>query len=123
MSDFNYYNANVNGIEEEDCVTRAISLATKLSYNAVARLLDMASRYYGCEKLTCSCYGRVLTDIFGFPLRYCDNAETVGEISKKYPYNTLLIRVDGHLTTSIAGVIFDIWDCSKKVVDKYWIIS
>lgn len=123
MSDFNYYNANTDGREEEDCVTRAISLATKISYNGISRLLDMIASYYGCQKLNCGCYGRLLTDIFGFPVRYGEDAETVEDIAKKYKYNTLLIRIDGHLTTSIAGVIFDIWDCSKKIVDKYWIIT
>ena len=122
MGDFKYYNANVLGKEEEDCVIRAISVATRLSYGAVARLLDMASNYYRCEKLNCNCYGRLLTEIFGFPVRYCDNAETVEEIINKYSNNTLLLRIDGHLSCSIAGVIFDIWDCTKKLVDCYWIV-
>lgn len=123
MGDFRYYNANVLGREEEDCVTRAISVATRLSYGAVARLLDMASNYYGCKKLNCECYGRLLTEVFGFPVRYCQDAETVEEIVSKYPNNTLLIRIDGHLSCSIAGVVFDTWDCSKKVVTKYWIVT
>ena len=123
MDNFTYYNANSLGREEEDCVTRAISVATRLSYGAVARLLDMASTYYGCEKLNCNCYGRLLTEVFGFPLRYCENAETVEEIARKYPNNTLLIRIDGHLSTSLSGIIFDTWNCSNKVVDKFWIVA
>jgi hypothetical protein len=123
MSDFIYYNANKDGSEENDCVTRAIKLGTNLSYTAVQRLLNMASYYYDCDKLCVKCYGRLLTEIFNFPVRYDDYKHTVGEISKQYPYNTIIIRVDGHLTTSIMGVVADIWNCENRLVDCYWIIS
>jgi hypothetical protein len=123
MEDFIYYNANKDGSEENDCVTRAIKLGTNLSYTAVQRLLDMASYYYDCDKLCVKCYGRLLTEIFNFPVRYDDYKHTVGEIAKQYPYNTIIIRVDGHLTTSIMGVVADIWNCKDRLVDCYWIIS
>lgn len=123
MSDFAYYNANVNGVEEEDCVTRAIKLATNLPYNTISNLLDMASYYFNCDRLCVNCYGRLLSQVFNFPIRYCDFKKTVSEIAKTYPYNTVIIRVDGHLTASVMGVIADIWDCSDKLVDCYWIVS
>jgi hypothetical protein len=123
VGDFAYYNANKDGNEENDCVTRAIKLGTNLSYTAVQRLLEITSFYFECDKLCVNCYGRLLTDIFNFPIRYDDYKHTVGEISKQYPYNTVIIRIDGHLTTSIMGVVADIWDCSDKLVDCYWIVS
>lgn len=123
MSDYAYHNENVYGIEEEDCVTRAISLAAKLPYLAVGKLLDMCAVYYDCDKLTCDCYGRLLSEILNYPVRYCDFQETVGEVIDKFPLNTLIIRIDGHLTASVAGVLTDIWDCSNELVDKYWIVA
>lgn len=123
MGDFAYYNANIYGIEEEDCVTRAIKLGTGLQYSTISKLLDMASFYYNCEKLCVNCYGKVLSEMFNFPIRYCDYKQTVKEVSKKYPYNTIIIRIDGHLTASVMGVVADIWDCSDKLVDCYWIVS
>ncbi len=123
MSDFAYYNANIDGNEENDCVTRAIKLGTGLSYTTVAKLLDMASYYYDCDRLCVNCYGRLLSEIFNFPIRYCDYQKTVKEISKSYPYNTVVIRIEGHLTTSVMGVIADTWDCSDKLVDCFWIVS
>lgn len=123
MGDFAYYNNNpVRGKEEEDCVTRAITLATKLPYYSVSKLLDMVAYYYDCDKLCINCYGKLLGDIFNFPKKYGEDAETVEEIAAKYPFNTVLIRIDGHLSCSVSGVIFDIWDCSKKLVDCYWIV-
>lgn len=123
MSTFAYYNANTLGIEEEDCVIRAIKLATNLSYVAVSRLLDMSSVYYDCAKLNCGCYGRLLSDIFNYPVRYCNYKETVADIINKFPLNTLIIRIDNHLTASVAGLLMDIADCSNELVDKYWIVA
>lgn len=123
MSDFAYYNANIFGIEDEDCVTRAIHLGTKLPYNAITKLLDMTAYYFDCDRLCINCYGRLLSEIFNYPIRYSDFKETVSQVAKKYPYNTLIIRVDGHLTSSIMGVIADTWDCGEKLVDCYWIVS
>lgn len=34
----------------------------------------------------------------------------------------LIIRVDGHLTCSMYGVVTDIWDCSEEMVDRYWVV-
>lgn len=123
MSDFAYYNNNPGLIEEEDCVTRAISLATKLPYNAVVKLLDMCAYYYMCDKLNVNCYGRLLSEIFSYPIRYCQDGETVENIVSKFPLNTLIIRIEGHLTSSVAGILTDIWDCSNKLVDCYWIVA
>lgn len=123
MSDYAYYNRNVMGNVENDCVTRAISLATKLPYLAVGRLLDMSAVYYDCDKLNCGCYGRLLSDIFNYPIRYSNYKETVADVIDKFPLNTLIIRIDGHLTSSVAGVLTDIFDCSNELVDKYWIVA
>lgn len=122
-NDFAYYNANIDGKEENDCVCRAIHLGTKLPYSTVNRLLDMTAYYYDCDKLCVNCYGRLLTEIFNYPIRFCDFKNTVGEIAKTYPHNTIIIRVKGHLTASIMGVVADIWNCSEKLVDCYWIVS
>jgi hypothetical protein len=121
--DFAYHNVNPHKIEGEDCVTRAISLATKLPYASVANLLNMSEYYYDCDKLTVNCYGRLLSEVFNYPERTCYKGETVGDIVNKYPYNTLIIRINGHLTCSVLGILTDIWNCADKKVDRYWIIS
>ena len=120
--DFAYYNANVEKVEEEDCVCRAISLGLSLPYRAVEKMLDIVSYYYGCDPLQLCCYHRIMEDIFGFPVRYCYDGETVGEVAEMYPNNKVIIRIDGHLTCSVHGVIYDIWRCNEKKVDCYWII-
>jgi hypothetical protein len=46
----------------------------------------------------------------------------VREIAERYPRRKVIIRVDGHLTCSMYGVVTDIWDCSEELVDRYWVI-
>ena len=123
MNDFSYYNINPEKTEEQDCVCRAISLAVNSDYRAVEKLLEIVAYYYGCEKLCLCCYHHLLEDVFNFPVRYCENGETVGEIAKRLNHNIVLIRIDGHLSCSLYGIIYDIWDCSPKSVDCYWIVS
>lgn len=120
--DFVYHNVNPTKTETLDCVCRAISLAVNLDYKAVEKLLEISAYYYGCDPLCVSCYDNLLEDVFNFPVRYCENGETVGQIAYKYPNNILIIRIPNHLTTSIYSIINDIWRCNDEIVDRYWIV-
>lgn len=120
---YRYYNRNPDGLHLEDCVCRAISTATGLNYNAVDKLLDLTAQSYDCDKLCVCCYHNLLEDIFGYERHVCMNGETVEDIAEKYPKDYLLIRIDSHLTSSIKGIIPDIWDCSGKLVDCFWVVK
>lgn len=76
---------------------------------------------YECDELTVDCYSKMISEI-GYQEVGGEN-KTVADISKEHPDNILLIRIDGHLTCSINGCIYDIWDCSEKTVDKYWVVT
>ena len=107
----------------EDCVCRAISTATGLNYKAVDKLLAMTADCYVCDKLCVCCYHNLLEDILGYKRYTCYDNETVEDIARRYPNDKVIIRIDAHLTSSIKGTIFDIWDCSQKEVDCYWIVK
>ena len=107
----------------KDCVCRAISTATNLKYEAVDNLLELTAYDNKCEKLCVCCYNYLLTDTLCYRRINCNFKRTASEIAEHYPRNKLIIRVDAHLTTSIYGVILDIWDCSDELVDCYWIID
>lgn len=123
ISAYKYYNRNPDGQHKEDCVCRAISTATGLNYNAVNNLLNLTSREYNCSKLCICCYHNLLEDILGYIRVDCFAGETVEQVARKHPDDKLLIRIDSHLTSSIKGTILDIWDCSKKFVDCYWVVK
>ena len=121
-SEYRYYNRNPDGEHLEDCVCRAISTATGLNYGAVDRLLSLTASCYACDKLCVCCYHNLLEDILGYDRVTCYAGETVEEIARKHPRDRLLIRIDAHLTSAIKGTVLDIWDCSDREVDCYWIV-
>ena len=120
---YRYYNRNPDGKQIEDCVCRAISTATGINYEAVDRLLSLTAFWYGCDKLCVCCYHNLLEDVLGYERKTCTKGETVRDIARRHPNSKILIRIESHLTSSVKGTIYDIWDCSQKPVDCYWIVT
>lgn len=116
---YQYYNAEPNGEHLEDCVIRAISLALQLPYSQIVKMLNKNGSQNECEEVCLDCYEKMLEDL-GFQKELAHN-ERVKDIANKA--SVVLIRITGHLTCAIDGVIFDIWDCSDKQADCYWVID
>lgn len=116
---FQYYNAEPSGERLQDCVIRAISLALQTPYERIVELLNMNGEYYSCDEISLYCYEKLLENL-GYKKRYAYNHK-VSDIAQLG--SVVLIRIPGHLTCSIDGVVFDIWDCSDKQADCYWIID
>jgi len=116
---FKYLNLNPLSLKEEDCVTRAISLASGYSYAEIQDKLYYISKLLECEKLCVCCYTHLLDDVFKYSKIDCKGM-TIGEVAKLYDDEILLIRMDGHLTCSAMGIIHDIWDCSNCDADIAW---
>lgn len=121
-SRYKYYNHNPNNVKIKDCVCRAISVATGLRYEAVDNLLELTSNEYACDKLCMCCYSKLLEDVLCYDRFNCGFTKTVEQVAIENTKNKIIVRVDKHLTTSMYGNILDIWDCSKELVDCYWIV-
>lgn len=119
MAKFVYYNVNPKGIREEDCVTRAITLATGLDYEDIADKLYLTAELLDCQKLCMYCYRRLIEDVFKFK-EVDGGGMTVEEFADLHPYGIYLIRIEGHITVSVYGEIWDIWDCRDELVDTVW---
>lgn len=117
-----FFNRNPNGDKIEDCVCRAISTATGLNYYQVGKLLDHSARVNKCEKLCVCCYHNLLEKVLRFKVHFC-NGETVEDVARQYPNDTVIIRIANHLTTAVNGSVLDIWDCTGLPVDCYWIVK
>lgn len=118
---FVYHNENPNGYHIPDCVVRAICLTMEIPYYEVVSLLQRNGDYFSCDCLNKMCYEKLLDYDFGL-LHLKGNGKTASEVAKDFPNNKLLLRMEGHLSSSIFGVIHDIWNCSDKVVTDFWII-
>ena len=118
---FSYCNVNPENERTNDCVCRAISLATDNDYYYIQYLLHNNAYSNRCDMLTKVCYRNLLEDLFELEPRY-GNGRTVVEVARRYPDNKVIMRIDSHLTCSCYGVVKDIWDCSHELVDEYWVV-
>lgn len=119
MSKYFYHNVNPLGEKEQDCVIRAISLATSTPYERVIELLENTGDYNSCEELCVCCYSKLLKNYFHFTPVECYGM-TVSEFADEHPYGIFLIRMDGHLSCLINGIVHDIWDCNNEILTNTW---
>lgn len=123
MANFRYYNVNPNGEKRNDCVTRAICLASGLPYKEVRRKLYHASKLLECESKLCpTCYGFTIQSVLGGVPKNCEGM-TVGEFADKHPIGIYLVRISGHLTCLIDGTCYDTWNCLDKMCDIVWRVA
>lgn len=122
MADYIYHNVSPNGQRRNDCVVRALSLGLDIDYFDVEDLLIEIGDYYECEELCVCCYKYLLENIIGLK-PYDGKNRTVDEIVQENHDCILIIRVEGHLTCAIRGAIYDIFDPSDMIVDRYWIVE
>ena len=119
MARFVYYNINPDGKKASDCVTRAISLATGLSYPQIRKKLYHSAKLFDCSPLNVDCYAHLLEDVFKFP-QIETFGMTVGEFADTHPYGIYLVRMNGHISTVWWGDVVDIWDCRGSHITNAW---
>lgn len=121
MAKFIYWNENLDGQKVSDCVTRAITLASGLSYPTIRKKLRYTSKLLDCETSLCpTCYGFLIQEVLGGVPTNCDGL-TVGEFADLHPKGTYLVRIEGHLTcVKEPSSVYDIWDCRKRKCSLAW---
>jgi hypothetical protein len=119
MARFVYYNRNPDGEKESDCVTRAISLATGLSYPQIRKKLYYTAKLLDCEKLCNCCYSFLIERVFNCKPVNCDGM-TVNDFANIHPVGVYLVRMRGHISTIWNGDVVDIWDCRDCELTNAW---
>ena len=122
MARFVYYNRNDDKIKRNDCVTRAISLASGLEYSTIRRKLRYTARLLDCCKLCVSCYEFLIREVLGGTPVNCEGM-SINEFAELHPQGTYLLRMDGHITTLIDFTLYDIFDCRQERITNAWKIK
>ena len=114
---YKYYNANPRGLSTDDCVKRAISVATGMEYKNVQLELNRYKRVTGAESFN-SDYNphRYVEDVLNAK-KITVKKMTAGEFCRKYPKGRYILDMESHWSACVDGIIYDTWDCSKKTVN------
>ncbi len=116
---YKFLNKNALGKFEEDCVIRSISCALNKSWDYIYETLSDIAQAQG-----------TMMNNRNFVINYLDRRYVripeiqgkVGEISKMFDNDILLITMQGHITCSKYGTIYDTFDCRNRDVEYVWII-
>lgn len=117
---YRFHNNNSLGLFENDCTIRAISTATGKTWDDTYKHLSNIARLNG-----------TMMDDKDFIIDYLDSRyerindipKYVGEVAGTYPDNILLITMNGHITTSVYGVVLDSFDPRNRIAEYCWIVK
>ena len=117
---YKFYNANALHKFENDCVIRSLSVATGKTWDYVYEHLSDIAQSQG-----------TMMDDRNFVISYLNErydkapylSERVGEVAADYPDNVILITMNGHITCSKCGTIYDSFDCRERKAEDAWIVS
>lgn len=117
---YKFHNNNALGLFENDCTVRAISTATGNSWDDTYKHLSNTARIQG-----------TMMDDKDFIRDYLDEhyeriyniPKTVGEVAGAHPNDILLITMNGHITCSMYGIIYDSFDCRERIAEYCWKIK
>lgn len=117
---YRFYNNNALGRFQNDCTVRAISLATNKSWDEVYEHLSDIAQYEGTMMDDRDFIQKYLSKKYRqLPTRN----RTVGEISEDYPNYVLLITMDGHITCSKYGTIYDSFDPRNRIAESIFLVK
>lgn len=118
---FVYYDVTPYGERNENnCVYRALTLASGLPYYEIARLLEENGYCNQCDMLVLDCYDSLIEDYFGYEPIDIPYDITVGEFAEMHTHGIYLVRMEGHISTIIDGESWDIFDCTREVITNAW---
>lgn len=113
---YKYYNANPLNNNIADCFIRSLSCATGKSWDEIYEKISDLAQWEGTTM-----------DDSNFIVKYLDRHYerlpkfygTIGEASRYYKNNTILVTTKGHIVCCKGNVI-DTWDSSERPVEFIW---
>jgi hypothetical protein len=120
---FKEHNAHPKGLKTTDCVVRAISTATQTDYMETRRELNRKKRElrFSSYKDTkflydyFKCYPRLI-----FKAKKGEPRIKGSDFTELHPKGTYILKMAGHITACVNGVILDTWNCSYRSVYTAW---
>jgi hypothetical protein len=123
---FKEHNAHPKGLKTTDCVVRAIATATDSDYLETRRELNRKKRELGYTSYKDT---KFLYEYFkGYPrliFKAIKGEPRIkgSDFTELHPKGTYILKMAGHITACIDGVVLDTWDCSCRLVYTAWEIK
>lgn len=118
---YRYLNNNSKGNFQNDCTIRAIATATGESWDYVYDHMSEIAKESGVMMD----YAPFIVDFLSsqFEMIPIDYQASVGEIADEFEDNIVLITMEGHITCSKYGIIYDSFDPRNRLAEYVWIVK
>ena len=119
-------NPNPRHYEVDDCVVRAIAIATNQTWMRVYDDLCYTGRKAYNMPSSNAVWGHYLYQLGFKPFllpETCPQCVTVREFTKRYPKGTYIIGTGNHAVAVIDGDYYDSWDSGNEVPAYFWKIQ
>lgn len=123
---FQEYNRHPKGIKTTDCVVRAVSTAFNIDYMELRKQLNHKKRKWGFTSYKDTKFIYKYFDTYPrliFKALKGEPRIKGSDFTKLHPKGTFILKMAGHITCVVDGVILDTWDCSYRSVYTAWIIK
>ena len=120
----NYYPIKLKKDMTNDCVVRAISIATEIDYKEVMSELFRIGLEIGQMPNNKKCYEVYLTSLGWIrksPLKHGNKKYKVKSIGQFFEGENVIIHTCKHLTVLVDGDLNDTWDCREWKANSYYI--
>lgn len=126
---YKFLNVHPKGLRVGDCVKRAITTATGMDYMEAQRELNRFKKITGASKFNDNKNWKYYLEKelkakkLSFPAIQGQPRMNGERFCEAFPKGNYILRMAGHLSCCIDGVIYDTWDCSDKCVYNAWEIK
>lgn len=116
-------NPNPNGAYVEDCVIRAISIATDRSWDETAIYLFLQAFIMKNMPSVNKVWGTFLNSIgfrqYQLP-NTCPDCYTIRDFCEDNPFGVFILATGSHVVAVINGDYYDAWDSGDELPTSVW---